>query len=492
MANDLDKPRAPQTAVRTAIIAVLLASALGPFAVTGPAVVLPGLAADLHASSAGTEWVQNAYNAIFAATVLAAGSLADRIGRRRVLRAGIAVFGLSAALIAVSPDAAVIDVLRGVQGLGSGAVVSAGAAVLAHATSGPRRVRVFGLLGASFGAGTALGPLVAGGLSHLGGCRAVFIVIAAGAAVAFVAARFALESRDPAAARIDLPGMACFGGALLILSVGFVRAGSAGWSDPWALSAFTAAIVLLAAFVVVELRSPHAMFDVRLFRRPAFTAVICLPFSVTFGLVILLVYLPLFLQGGGTSPLQAAVELVPITAPVLLVPLTAPWLTARWPARTVLVAGPAAIAAGAFGLLVMNTGTSPWLTALPLLVFGVGVGLAFSVMDNAAVSTVPVEKAGAAAGMFNTMRIAGESLAVAAAAAVFISLIAARTSAAHAVAAVQGQRVDPAISAVFAGALHIVFIALGLLALAGALITARALRATGEPQTADHRAPAVL
>ncbi|MEU0513402.1 MFS transporter [Amycolatopsis sp. NPDC006125] len=474
-------------ATRASIGAVLLASFFLPFAVTGPAIVLPDMAADLNASSAGTQWVQNSYNAIFAATVLATGSLADRFGRRLVLRVGIATFGLAMALIAVSSDILVIDVLRGVQGLAAGATVSAGSAVLAHATSGPRRVRVFGLLGASFGGGTAAGPLVAGALAPLG-WRSIFVVIALGAAIAFVASRYTQASSDPSAPRPDLPGMACFGGALLVLSLGFIQAGEAGWSNGWALLAFAATLLLLGAFVLVELRSGHPMFDVRLFRRPAFTALMCLPFSVTFGLAALNVFLPVFLQSGGASPWRAAVELTPLEVPVLLVPLAARWLTSRWSMRTLLVAGPVLIAAGSFGLVVLERGTPTWISALPLLLFGVGVGMAFSVMDNAAVSTVPVDKAGSAAGMFNTMRITGESLSVAATAAVLISVTAARTSATEAVAAVQGRPVPVTTGQAFADALHVVVIGLGVLALVGAILTAWALRPSHDTETDEVRA----
>ncbi|CAM3940468.1 MFS transporter [Kibdelosporangium persicum] len=483
-------PRAPTvsaTATRASIGAVLLASFFLPFAVTGPAIVLPDMAADLNASSAGTQWVQNSYNAIFAATVLATGSLADRFGRRLVLRIGIATFGLAMALIAVSSDILVIDVLRGVQGLAAGATVSAGSAVLAHATSGPRRVRVFGFLGASFGGGTAAGPLVAGALAPLG-WRSIFVVIALGAAIAFVASRYARESSDPSAPRPDLPGMACFGGALLVLSLGFIQAGEAGWSNVWTLLAFVATILLLGAFVLVELRSSHPMFDVRLFRRPAFTALMCLPFSVTFGLAALNVFLPVFLQSGGASPWRAAVELTPLELPVLLVPLAARWLTSRWSMRTLLVAGPVVIAAGSFGLVVVERDTSTWVSALPLLLFGVGVGMAFSVMDNAAVSAVPVGKAGAAAGMFNTMRITGESLAVAATAAVLISITAARTSTAQAVAAVQGRPVPVPTGQAFAAALHVVVIGLGVLAVVGAILTAWALRTSHDTEADEAHA----
>lgn len=463
-------------------MAVLIASFLLPFAVTGPAIVLPALTADLDASASGTQWVQNAYNAVFAATVLAMGSLADRFGRRRVLRAGIATFAVAMALIAISSNIVLIDVLRGIQGLAAGATVSAGSAVLAHATSGHQRVRVFGLLGASFGGGTAMGPLIAGLLAPLG-WRYVFVAIALAAAVAFFVSRYVRESRDPATARPDLAGMALFGGALFLLSLGFVNSGDAGWLDPWTLGYFAATLLLLALFIVLELRIDHPMFQIRLFKRPAFIAMMCMPFSVTFGLAALNVYLPIFLQSDGASPLAAAVELTPLEVPVLLVPLAARWLTGRWSERFLLITSPILIAAGSFGLVLMDRGASPWVSLMPLLVLGIGVGVAFAIMDNAAISTVPVAQAGAAAGMFNTMRITGESLAVAATAAVLISVTSARTSAAEATAAIQGQHIGPMTGAAFADALHIVVIGLGVLALVGALLTAWALRNTKPNQT---------
>ncbi|MFK4548087.1 MFS family permease [Streptomyces tendae] len=487
MSTDPNSPTPSSARTRASIGAVLIASFFLPFAVTGPAIILPDMAGDLNASAAGTQWVQNSYNALFAATVLATGSLADLFGRRLVLRTGTAVFGLAMALIAVSSNIVVIDVLRGVQGLAAGAVVSAGSAVLAHATSGARRIRVFGLLGASFGGGTAAGPLVAGALAPLG-WRSIFVVIALGAAVSFIASRYAQASRDASASRPDVPGMICFGGALLLLSLGFVNSGAAGWLAPWSLAAFFGTLLLLAAFVAVELRSTHPMFDIRLFRRPAFTAFMCMPFSVTFGLAALNVFFPIYLQSGGATPWQAAVELIPLDVPVLLVPLAARWLTSRWSIRTLLTAGPVMIAAGSFGLLVIDRGISPWVPALPLLLFGVGVGTAFSVMDNAAVGSVPVDKAGSAAGMFNTMRITGESLAVAATAAVLISITAARTSSVQANAAVQGHHVTAVTGHAFTAAIHVVLIGLGALALVGAIVTAWALRPARDTDTVTTRA----
>jgi len=148
------------------------------------------------------------------------------------------------------------------------------------------------------------------------------------------------------------------------------------------------------------------MLDVRLFRRPEFVAVVCQPFTVTLGFVILLVYLPAYLQGVGTrSAADSGLLLLPMTAPVLLLPLIASYLAARSSARALLTGASALIVAGALLLVTLRSNGSAIGLALPPLPLGAGVGLAFGIMDNAAVSTVPVQNAGAAAGIFNTMRI---------------------------------------------------------------------------------------
>jgi Na+/melibiose symporter-like transporter len=221
------------------------------------------------------------------------------------------------------------------------------------------------------------------------------------------------------------------------------------------------------------------MFDVRLFRRPEFVAVVCQPFTVTLGFVILLVYLPAYLQGSGHSSVASGLLLLPMTAPVLLLPLLASHLAARTSLRTVLTCASVLIVAGALLLATLRSDGSWLALALPLLPFGAGVGLAFGVMDNAAVSTVPVEKAGAAAGIFNTMRIAGDSVAVAGVGAWLTTLTAAQLSpdeANLAGRAVQGQATGPRVAAAFTSALHTVGLGLAALSTLGAVLTYLALR----------------
>jgi MFS family permease len=237
------------------------------------------------------------------------------------------------------------------------------------------------------------------------------------------------------------------------------------------------------------------MFDLTLFRRPTFVAVVCQPFTITFGFVVLLVYLPTYFQGvGGIGTAASGALLLPLTVPVLLIPLLAGPVAARIPLRVMLACSSLLIAAGSLWLVVLSpTASWPQLVG-PLLVFGIGVGSAFGVMDNAAVSVVSHERAGMASGIFNTMRITGEGIAIAGAASLLATLTAAgitqqvtaidgtATSAAgevvrgHIAAAVSslgGSAVDArtVLASSLTSAMHTVFVALAVLALAGALAT---------------------
>ncbi|SDS69992.1 Major Facilitator Superfamily protein [Streptomyces sp. TLI_053] len=467
------------------MLAVASAGVMLPFSVTGAAVALPDMAARLGSSTGSAQWMLNAFNVTFAALPLAAGGLADRFGRRRVLLTGIALVGAMSLLVALSPSMALADAARAVQGCGAAAVLASGAAVLAHATSGRRRQLAFGILGTSFGTGLAIGPPLAGVLVELAGWRSVFLLVAVMSVPAWLCATRAPESRNPAGTALDLAGPAAFTAGLAFLSLAFVRAGAAGWAAPGTLLLLAAAVALVVLFAAVEVRlGERAMFDVRLFRRPEFAALVCQPFTVTLGFVVLLVYLPAYLQGvAGRSTSASGLLLLPMTAPVLLLPLAAARLAARTSVRAVLTAASVLIMVGAL-LLTTLRGDGSWpALALPLLPFGMGVGLAFGVMDNAAVGTVPVENAGAAAGIFNTMRITGESVAVAGAAALLTTLTAARSTggglpseaatrlAGH---AVQG-RVDEAHRAAlaegFTDAFHTLGLVLAALSALGAVLT---------------------
>jgi MFS family permease len=408
-----------------AVLAVALASVTLPLAVTAPAVALGAMSTDLGSSPGAAQWVLNAYNVTFAACMLASGSLADLFGRRRILVAGIGLFGLMSLLCAVVDNIVLIDVFRAVQGIGAAGILTSGAAVLANTFTGPARAKAFGVLGGSFGFGLALGPLTAGALVDAGGWRAVFWLNVVLAGVALLFARHIPESSDPHAERVDWAGTITFSSSLFLLTFAFVAGPTYGWGSLVTLASAAGCVVFLALFVVVERRQRRPMFDLSLFRRPTFVAVVCQPFTITFGFVVLLVYLPPYFQGvGGFGSAASGALLLPLTIPVLLIPLLAGGIAARVPLRVMLATSSLLIAVGSLWLVVLRPDATWMQLAGPLLLFGIGVGSAFGVMDNAAVSVVPKERAGMASGIFNTMRITGEGLAIAGAASLLATLTA--------------------------------------------------------------------
>ncbi|MEU7300164.1 MFS transporter [Streptomyces sp. NPDC007189] len=479
------------------MIAVALASVLLPLAVTAPAVAMPDLTVDLDAGVAAGQWVQNAYGVTFAACMLAAGSLADQFGRRRVLAVGTIVFSAMSAVAALATDIVVLDVARALQGIGAAGVLTSGAAILAASFSGRRRTQAFGVLGASFGAGLAVGPVLGGALVHLAGWRAVFWLNVVLGAVALALMPRIRESRDPNATRVDVAGLLTFSGSLFLLALAFVEGGERGWGDPVTLGSLAGFLLFMAAFVVAELRVARPMFDLSLFRNPTFVVVVCQPFTITFGFVVLINFLPPFFTGvGGRSSTESGLLLLPLMLPVFALPLLIGRLVAdRVSPRVLLTASSVLIAVGSLWLVVLEPGQSPAAVVGPLLVFGLGVGSAFGAMDNAAVSVVPVERAGMASGIFNTMRITGETVAIAAAGGFLASYTRGELTdnapqfssqaARLAGEATQG-RIDAALSAVaparrpealdavarsLTSGMHVAFVFLALLAAAGALVT---------------------
>ncbi|MEV4443393.1 MFS transporter [Streptomyces sp. NPDC049577] len=412
---------------RLTLAAVCVAAVVLPMALTGASVALPDINGDLHVGLVSLQWVVNAYNVTFAACMLACGALADLLGRRRMFTAGLVTILVAGVVSAVSPGIVLLDLSRGLAGIGGAAVMTAGSALLAQTFDGPARAKAFGALGTAFGTGLALGPFTAGFLVDAFGWRSVFVSHAVlAAAVLAVTGRLA-ESRNPRAMGVDKPGTATFTAALFALILGIIEGPQLGWAHPLVLALLAGAALFLAAFVTVERRVGHPMFDLGLLARPRFLGICLMPFVLSFVFVGLLAFLPTYLIGvGDYSTDGAGAAMLPLTLPILTVPVVAGFLTQRLAMRTLLALSLALVAAGAAWLTVI--GPSSGFTDIlgPLLVMGAGVGVSFGLLDGAAVSVVPAERAGMAAGMFNTMRLTGEAVAVAGMGTVLVSVIAGR------------------------------------------------------------------
>jgi MFS family permease len=438
-----------------ALTAVCLAGGVLPASLTGSSVALPGIGHQLGAGLVPLQWVVNSYNLTFGSFMLAAGSLADRFGRRRMFTIGTVLFALSSLVSAFAANVYLLDAVRAVAGLGAAAVLTAGSAMLAGLFQGPALGRAFGILGSAFGAGLALGPSSAGLLVSAFGWRAVFASHLAVAVLALLIVPLVPADRERSAGGVDWLGTFTFTGALFLFTLAMVEGPQLGWFGGGQVPAMLlGSLALLLAFGVTEARRKHPMFDLSLFRRPRFVAVCLMPVVLAFGFVSLLVLLPTwFVAADGLSSARTGAVMMALTVPVLLLPTVAGNLAQRVPARVLLALSLVLMAGGTAWLTVVRPGIPLLQLTGPLLLIGAGMGVAAGLLDAAAIGSVEPERAGMAAGMFNTMRLAGETVAIVIMSAVLVTLTGTRL-AAHAPAGTSGGALaDKLVSGDPAGAL---------------------------------------
>ncbi|WP_051511625.1 MFS transporter [Skermanella stibiiresistens] len=422
--------QSPTRGSAAVLLAVCLASASMPLAFTGPTIALPAIAAALGGSPVSISWATNAYLLTFGSLLLAAGAMADRYGRKRVFAIATGVFAILSVMLAFAPDMTSFNLIRAAQGVMAAAAMSAGMAVLAQEFQGPGQLRAFSFVGMSFGIGLSVAPIASAYLFELFDWRSIFALVVAFDAAAFLIGIVSMaESRDPDATAVDWPGSVSFTVALATLTTAILEGPGRGWSDPVVVALFGATAALLIAFVVIERRVARPMLDLDLFRYRQFVGVQLLAAAPAYGFVVLLILLPVRLVGiDGMSASEAGQTMLSMSAPLLVLPLLAGSL-ARWVSPATLCG---------LGLVVTSVGVS-WLGQVPigagtaalvpaLLVIGVGISFPWGLMDGLAVSVVPKERAGMAAGMFGTVRVAGEGIALALATALLSGLAQSRIS----------------------------------------------------------------
>jgi EmrB/QacA subfamily drug resistance transporter len=405
------------------LLAVSVATFMLLLDITVVNTALPSIQKDLSASFTDLQWVIDAYTLSLAAIVLTAGSIADRVGRRAVFAGGLAIFAGASLAAGLAPNATVLNVARAIQGIGGAAMFAVSLALVAQEFApGRERATAMGIYGATIGVAVAVGPLVGGAITSALGWRWVFFLnLPIGVlAIAVTFARLG-ESRDPNATRVDWPGLVSFSSGLLMLVLALLRGNDDGWGSATILALFAGAIAMLAVFTLVERRVAEPMLPLGLFRSRAFTGVQLAAFAVSASLFALFLYLTLYLQNYlGYSPLQAGLRYLPITlAPFFVAPLAVAMM-GRLPARVVMAIGLAGVGGG---LLLMSglTAGSGWTALLPgFLLAGVGVGLLNPVIADVAVSVVPKERSGMAAGINDTFRQVGVAVGVAAWGAIFL------------------------------------------------------------------------
>jgi predicted MFS family arabinose efflux permease len=307
-----------------------------------------------------------------------------------------------------------------VQGVGGAAMFATSLALIGQDFQGSARSAAIAVWGATVGGAVAIGPLVGGALTSAFGWQWIFYVnIPIGVLTLLVSLRM-VNIKDPGSKRLDWSGLLTFSGGLFLLILGLTKGNDDGWTSHRIEATLAGAAALLVLFVIVELHQERPMFDLSLFRKPAFVGVSIATFGIGAGMFALLPYLTLYLQNDlGLSPLQGGERLLPLTTLSFVVPLLSRPLTERVPAGMSLCVGLAISAVGIW-LFMGLTVDSGWKALLPgLLVGGVGVGLANPAIAKIALGVVPPQRAGMGSGINNTFRIGGVATGVAALGAVF-------------------------------------------------------------------------
>lgn len=393
---------------RLALLAICLGALMFGLEITSVPVILPTLERVLQGDFQDMQWVMNAYTLACTTVLMATGTLADRFGRKRVFVASVVAFGATSALCGLAPSMDVLIAGRFLQGLAGGAMLICSIAILSHQFQNARdRSRAFATWGIVSGIGLGFGPLVGSGLIALVGWKWIFLIHLPLAVLTLAIAIGAVaESRDPEAKRLDTAGIVTLSLAVFGLVYCITQGPALGLPGAAMIAAATAAC--FAAFLFVERRQAHPMFDFTVFRNRAFSGAIlgCVAMNISYW--PFMIYLPIYLQIGlGYDPLTTGLCLLAYTLPALVFPPLGERLSLRYGAGTVIPLGLFTIG---LGFLAMKFGTDAaqpsWLTLLPgLLLAGIGLGVTNTPVTNTTTASVPPSRAGMASGIDMSARL---------------------------------------------------------------------------------------
>lgn len=384
--------------------------------ITAVNVALPTIGRELDASLSWLQWSVSAYTVAMASFLMLAGSIADRVGRRRTLTIGLGVFTAASALCALAPTVELLVAARVLQGIGASMLNPVAMSIITNTFMDRReRAQAVGVWGAVFGASMALGPIVGGGLVVTAGWQWIFAInIPLGLTAIVLLRRFVPESRAPSPRRFDPAGQAFVVVLLAGVTYAIIEGPGSGWDAPSIVAALTAAAGSLAGLVVVESRRDQPLIDLRFFGSVPFSSSIALSVAgfASFGGFLFLG--TLYLQDArGASPVEAGLVVMPIALmTVLLSPVSGRLVGRSGPRLPLLIAGVSFLLASS--MLAGLSAQTPlaWILAA-YTVFGVGFGFINAPITNAAISGMPVAQAGVAAAIATTSRQFGQAIGVA-------------------------------------------------------------------------------
>ncbi|WP_030680221.1 MFS transporter [Streptomyces sp. NRRL B-1347] len=387
-------------------------------------VALPSMAREFDTSISGMQWTIDAYTLVLASLLMLAGSTGDRVGRRRVFQAGLAVFTLGSVLCSLAPNLESLVAFRMIQAVGGSMLNPVAMSIITNTFTEPReRARAIGVWGGVVGISMAAGPLVGGLLVDSVGWRAIFWVnLPVGLAALFLTTRYVPESRAPKPRRPDPVGQLLVIVLLGALTYAIIEAPTAGWTSPLIMLFAGAAAAALAGLLRYEPRRAEPLIDLRFFRSAPFSGATVIAISAFAALGGFLFLSTLYLQDvRGLDALHAGLWMLPMAAMTLVcAPLSGRLVGSRGPRLSLLIAGVTMTASGVL-FAAFEAEDSEGTRLLAYVLFGIGFGMVNAPITNTAVAGMPRAQAGVAAAVASTSRQIGQTLGVAVIGAVLAS-----------------------------------------------------------------------
>jgi EmrB/QacA subfamily drug resistance transporter len=379
-------------------------------------VALPSIGRELHTTISGLQWTVDAYTLVLASLLMLSGSMADRLGRRRVFETGLALFTLASLLCSIAPSLGWLIAFRMLQAVGGSMLNPVAMSIIRNVfTDARERAQAIGMWGATVGVSLALGPVVGGALVQSIGWRSIFwINVPVGLLALALTFRFVPESRAPRPRRLDPVGQVLVVVLLASLTYAIIEAPSAGWLSPQTLGLFALTAAALAGLLRYERRRFEPLLDVRFFRSVPFSSASAIAVLAFAGLGAFLFLNTLYLQEvRGLSALRAGLYTLPIALMTLIfAPLSGNIVGRRGP-RAGLIAGGVGIMIGAALMTSVGKGTQLASLLPAYFIFGIGFGMVNPPITNTAVLGMPPAQAGVAAAVASTSRQVGQTLGVA-------------------------------------------------------------------------------
>lgn len=398
---------------RNTLIAVSLGIACIPLTVSLSGVTLEPIRQQLSASYADLQWFLNAFLLLYASLPVAFGHVADRRGRRRIFILGVIGFIAAPIVCAVAPNIQTLIAGRLLLGIAAALIGASSLALISHAFTQSRERKIaFCIMGAFLGLALALGAAGGGMIIDLVGWRFALLGQGLFAILPLLFLKGTRESFDNSHQKIDYPGAALSTAALALWMAFGIVGPSSGWSGPLSLMLFASALVATVTFVAVELRSKSPMIEFAMFSNRNFSAATAAVMAVTAISVTGFYFIPLYYQSsGGMSAAQAGSLMLYMFAPAIFAPLVVGWLT-RWIGSGVLLGAGFVVMAAGFGFLHQGFAASGALNSVlfGLILLGIGSGMIAGLVEATALSALPPEKAATGTGVFDSLRIVGNSM----------------------------------------------------------------------------------